>query len=136
MSADLSAKVQATLWWITSIAASVLCCSVLFLFFANHIVGIREMVQDTNHRIGIIEAREDRILAELELIRKHAVFQRPVGATQAPGDAATEAPVSLSVSGTNPDKAEKAPEVAPAEVSTTPAPAAVPTPVPAQPAKK
>jgi hypothetical protein len=126
MPADLSAKVQIALWWITSIAASVLCCSVLFVLFASHLVDIRGMVEDTNHRIGIIEAREDRILAEIEMIRKHTVFQANKAAIQAPADTATEAPVSLSVSGTNPEKAEKAPEVTPAEVPVAPTPAPVP----------
>ena len=129
MTTDLPTKVQVALWWITSIAVSVLCCSILFVLFANHLVNIRGMVKDTNDRIGIIEAREERILAEIELIRKRAVFQ-PVqaSANQAPADISVEAPASLSVSGTNPNKE---PEIVPVEVSVPPVPVAVPSTVPA-----
>ncbi|MFA4994803.1 MAG: hypothetical protein WC521_05820 [Bdellovibrionales bacterium] len=137
MPTDLPTKVQVALWWITSIAASVLCCSVLFVLFATHLVDIRGMVKDTNDRISIIEAREERILAEIELIRKRAVFQpvQPTAATavEAPVEAATEAPASVSVSGSNPNKE---PESISIEVPVAPpvAPTTVPATVP--PAKK
>jgi len=128
---DLTTKVQIALWWISSIAASVFCCSILFVLFATHLVDIRGMVKDTNERISIIEAREERILNEVEIIRKRAVFQAVVpqaSAVQAPADAATEAPMSLSISGDNP---EKMPENASAGVTITapasPAPADKPT---------
>lgn len=125
MTTDLPTRVQVALWWITSIAASVLCCSILFVFFATHLVDIRGMVKDTNDNIGIIKAREERILAEVELIRKRAVFQ-PVqaSANQGPADIAVEAPASLSLSGANPNKE---PEVVPTEVSVPPVPVAVPS---------
>jgi hypothetical protein len=130
---ELSTKVEIALWWITSIAISVLCCSVLFVLFASHLVDVRDMVRDTSARIDIITAREDRILAEIELIRKRAVFQVPpsVAGVKAPSDVATDAPMSLSVSGTNPDKGQ--------EVSPTDVPVSVPAlpekavePVPAE----
>jgi len=131
MTTDLPTKVQVVLWWITSIAASVLCCSVLFVYFATHLVVIRSMVKDTNDNIAVMQAREERILSEIEMIRKRAVFQ-PIqaSANQGPADIAVEAPVSLSVSGTNPNKEpEVAPMVAPVEVSVPATPVPVPSTV-------
>jgi|GEM_PF-5919706 hypothetical protein len=125
-------KIQIVLWWITSIATSVLCCAVLFILFANYLVDVRASVRDNNERINIVQEREDRILAEIELIRKHTVLQatQPTAAVQVPAGAttttATEPPVSLSVSGTNPDKA---PEASSTTVPVTPA-------APVSPAKK
>ncbi|MFA5040396.1 MAG: hypothetical protein WC464_02020 [Bdellovibrionales bacterium] len=138
MPMELSTKVEVALWWITSIAVSVLCCSILFVLFASHLVDVREMVQDTSARIDIISAREDRILAELELIRKHAIFpsMQPTAAVKAVPPAvaspavATEDPAALSVSGTNPDKAPDALQVdVPAIAAPVPAPVAAPAPV-------
>ncbi len=135
MTTDLPTKVQVVLWWITSIAASVLCCSVLFVYFATHLVVIRGMVKDTNDNIAIMQAREERILSEIEIIRKRAVFQ-PVQASSIQGaaDIAVEPPVSLDVGGSNPNKEpEVPPMVAPVEVSVPPAPSAVPSTAPVAP---
>jgi hypothetical protein len=108
-----SARAQATFWWIASIAAAVLCCAIWFVLFANYLVDVKVALKDNAERINIIQEREDRILTEIELIRKHAVFQpgTPTAAAQAPAAQvpATEAPVSLSVTGANPAMAPAAP---------------------------
>ncbi len=128
MPMELTTKVEIALWWITSIAVSVLCCSVLFVLFASHLVDVREMVQDASVRIDLISAREDRILAELELIRKHATFPmgQPTGVFQLPPNVATEAPIALPVGGADPVKLQEAPSI---EMPVIEAPKAVePTP--------
>lgn len=91
MSAELSSKVQIALWWITSIAVSVLCCSILFVFFASYLVDVKQAVKDSEARIASVEAREDRILEELQLLRKRiAPLAAPVAAPVAqPADAAS-----------------------------------------------
>lgn len=105
MSAELSAKVQVALWWITSIAVSVLCCSIIFVLFASYFVDVKAAVKESSDRINIIEDREDTILLELDMIRKHAVFQPAQPAAAAVQAPAADAPANLTVSGPNPDKA-------------------------------
>jgi hypothetical protein len=69
-------KTQVIFWWIASIAASVLCCSVLFLLFAQYIVDIKSTMQDASARIDIIRDREDRILYEIDMLRRQG-FDKP-----------------------------------------------------------
>ena len=121
MSNDITAKVQIAIWWITSIAVSVLCCSILFVLFASYLVEIKTEVKDSRIRIQTVEERENRILEEIELLRKHVVVQAP------PAAAATSNGIPVS-----------APTVAPAPtpvvVTPVPTPAPVPVPAPGQPA--
>ncbi|MDR3425091.1 MAG: hypothetical protein P4M13_08505 [Alphaproteobacteria bacterium] len=134
MSAELSAKVQIALWWIASIAVSVLCCSALFVLFASYLVDVKMAIKDSEVRISSVEQQESRILEEIEMIRKHIVLQssqRPAVAPQAPAAsaptpapttetpdssappaAATEAPADLTVGGSAPDNKSSAPAVA------------------------
>ncbi|MDD3029437.1 MAG: hypothetical protein PHS57_04040 [Alphaproteobacteria bacterium] len=122
MSAELSSKVQVALWWITSIAASVLLCATFFVFFAGNLVDIRETARETSDRIALIEERENRILAEIELIRKRAIL--PTSLSENGKDVqATEAPVSLSVTTVPPSNAKTEKTPAPTQVETiVPAP--------------
>ena len=69
--------VQNTLWWITSIAIAVVCCSVLFILFASYLVELKADIKDDAMRINAVEEREDRILVEVEAINKR------IGATAA-----------------------------------------------------
>lgn len=75
MSSDISSKIQNALWWITSIATAVVCCAIIFVLFASYFVDLREDLREGNLRINAIEEREDRILAEIEVLRKHTVAQ-------------------------------------------------------------
>jgi hypothetical protein len=80
-------KFQNALWWIASIAVSVLCCSVLFILFASYLVEVKADVRDNNIRLNVIEQREDRILAEIEMIHKHDIMVAPAAApTSAPSE--------------------------------------------------
>ncbi len=116
MSNELSAKIQTALWWITSIAVSVVCCSILFVLFASYLVEVKASVKDSAERISIIEEREGRILSEIEMIRKRVVVQ-PASAP------AVEAPASVPVNGAAPASVET-PSAAPA-ASAPAAPAAL-----------
>ncbi|MDR3448341.1 MAG: hypothetical protein P4M15_01080 [Alphaproteobacteria bacterium] len=84
------AKNQQTLWWITSIAISVVCCSVLFILFASYLVEIKNDLRDNDLRINTVEEREDRILSEIQLLRTHGIIMgtapvaAPAGAVAAP----------------------------------------------------
>lgn len=131
MSMEMPQKNQNILWWIASIASSVLCCAILFVLFATYLIDIKGALRDNDERLNIIREREDRILAELEMIRRHAIFQTPKLE-------ATDIPVPLS---TTPAPAA-VPEAAPApaaaatdKAAPVPAPVAVPaapTPTPAE----
>lgn len=129
MSMDqLSAKNQTILWWIASIASSVLCCAILFVLFATYLIDIKGAIKDNDERLNLIREREDRILAEIAMIRKHPVFQLPVarGATEAPTPLGAQAPET-------PAAPEAAP--APAAPAVTAPPAAAAPAVPPVPEK-
>jgi len=119
MSAEVSAKIQIAIWWITSIAVSVLCCSVLFVLFAGYLVSVKQSIELTQSRIDTIEKRETTILSEIELLRKHVTIQPPVTvAAPATAPASTvEAPVASP---------------APIAVPAAPTPVEVPAPAPAK----
>jgi uncharacterized membrane protein len=98
MSSEITVKIQSLLWWVSSIAVSVLCCSMLFVVFASYMVEIKASVQNNNVRIESVEAREDKIIFELDALQKRIapVAAPPVAvappATTAPASDAT-APV-------------------------------------------
>jgi hypothetical protein len=115
MSMEETTKFKNALWWIASIAVSVLCCSVLFILFASYLVEVKTDIRDTNMRLNTVERREDRILVELETLRKHDM----------PAQAAT-APVVPDAQGIAVPASGDAPATPPAaasDISTAPAPA-------------
>ena len=75
MITDLSTKINYALWWITSIATSVVCCSILFVVFASYFVDVRNEIRAGNMRINSIAQREDIILYQIVMIRKHGLGQ-------------------------------------------------------------
>ena len=58
--------------WLISIAISVMCCSVLFVFFASYIAGIKESVAMNALRLSNVEARQDKTFLEMSYLRKPA----------------------------------------------------------------
>ena len=138
MSTDISSKIQNALWWITSIATAVVCCSIIFVLFASYFVDIRQDIKDGNIRIHSIEEREDRILAEIEMIRKHGLgpmmtsppaAEAPAAPAQAPAAPAPEPAVETTPTPLAPTAAPaaEAPAVAPAP-NAQPVPPAAPVP--------
>ncbi len=121
-----SVKPQNFFWWIASIAVSVLCCAVLFVVFAVYLCDVKSSIKANEDNIALIQQREDRILAEIELLRKNS----QISPTQ--DSSASPAPDSTAGGGTPPALPEAAPAnavpptVAPAPVvPTTVAPAPV-----------
>jgi len=119
-----SSRNQNILWWIASIATSVLCCSILFVLFASYIVDVKKDLEDSSMRLSLIEKREDRILSEMELLLKHMAVKvnngeiRPAAEAPAP-DGAGGVPVGEPGPG-------KTPENPPNGAPSAPAPAASP----------
>ena len=133
MSTETQPKTPNLLSWITSIATSVLCCATLFVFFASYLVELRTTARDNNVRIDVIEQRENQILSELELIRKHAEGQTPAAAVVQPPANEVVAPVAPAASEAPTSIVPPTPDAAP------PSPAAMPhveVPVVAPPADK
>jgi hypothetical protein len=140
MSKELSEKIQHTLWWIASIATSVLCCSALFVLFASYLVDVKIGIKENNERISVVEDREDKILTEIGLIRKHAVFQtaQPAVATQPPA-VVPEPSTGIGVEGIGADKAAGSTDAQPLAITPTvgqqaPVPTTVTAPANSQPA--
>ncbi|MDD3371826.1 MAG: hypothetical protein PHE27_08405 [Alphaproteobacteria bacterium] len=79
-----TSKSQNVLWWIASIATSVLCCSVLFVFFAGFISDLKLQMQVTNSHIDLIQLREEKILTELIILRKQLSRALPPEASAEP----------------------------------------------------
>jgi hypothetical protein len=129
MSSDLSNRVQNAVWWITSIATAVVCCSILFVLFASYFVDLRDDIRSNFVRLNLIEEREDKILAELESFRKRGfVGEAATPALVAPPIVA--APVEgVPISGGAPGQPAPANVVEPAPNSVN-----TPTPLPEEPA--
>lgn len=66
-----SVKPQNVFWWIASIAVSVLCCAVLFVLFACYLCEVKDSIKSNEENLALIQQREDRILAEIEMLRKN-----------------------------------------------------------------
>ncbi|MDD4617353.1 MAG: hypothetical protein PHW76_09680 [Alphaproteobacteria bacterium] len=127
---DTNTKNRNVLWWIASIATSVMCCSILFVLFASYIVDIKSTLEETSGRINIIQLREEKILAEIEMIRKRV--GKETGETKAPeaDAAAPTSPVAaplLPLSGAS-ETPEKMPEITPPSAPTSLVPVAQPVP--------
>lgn len=120
----MSSKGEGVFWWIASIATAVLCCAVLFVLFASYIVDIKAAIVDTGERINLVQQRDDRILAEIEMLRKNLK------------DAGVLTPVASSASVASPEVgagssvAVELPAVETPVVETPPEPAPVEIPPP------
>jgi len=81
-----SFKTQNLTWWIASIATSVLCCSILFVLFGGYIVEVKNSLGEARESIRTIQENEDRILDELQMIRRGLLLKTNKG----PQDVNTE----------------------------------------------
>ena len=95
MSTQDYTKPQNILWWIASIATSVVCCALLFIFFASYMVELRTTARDNNVRIDVIQQQETQILHELEQIRKHAEGATPASDASSATVPAPDAAISI-----------------------------------------
>ena len=135
MSTENPEKFQNTLWWITSIAVSVVCCATLFVLFASYLVEMKASMQENEMRIEMLEGREKNILVEIQALRKQitpVAVTAPVAAAPLPTAAAPEGNAVMVPVTSAP---AVAPEAAPTPSATGAAPAiAIPT-LPTSPVK-
>ena len=123
---------NSTTWWISSLAISVVCCSVLFVVFAGYIFDLKEGIAVEKIRIDMMNERMNQIDAEIENVRHHSSVQQ-IQIIPMPAGTPVEAP-----SATAPSEAGK--EAQPADaMKPVPAPivppAASPKAIPEVPAK-
>ena len=106
MSVEESSKFRNTLWWITSIAVSVLCCSVLFVLFASYLVDMKEDLRENSMRISALQESQNRLMTSIEMMSKRlppapAAATAPAtvspDATAAPTPVTGDAPASVTV---------------------------------------
>lgn len=71
MQTEIPDTKQYLLWWITSIATSVVCCSILFVVFAGYLTRVKEDIITNRVRIEMIEQRLNRI-GEMDAMRHAA----------------------------------------------------------------
>jgi hypothetical protein len=117
------AKMQLVLWWITSIAVSVLCCSVIFIVFASYVVDLKTTMRDEQLSINTLEQRENALALQIENMQKPAVSAAAPAAETPIGSAV---PLSSVVPAETPAAPVAATPAAPAEISP---PASVVTPI-------
>lgn len=109
---------QNTLWWITSLAISVVCCAIFFLILVCYLVDMRKETAISmaveNVRLEVLEQRLNRSEGDVENLRRRTTVQQ---IQVVPSSTPVQLPVSVLPS----------PETAPA-----PAPTAAPAPTHAQ----
>ncbi|MBV8549270.1 MAG: hypothetical protein JO126_07430 [Alphaproteobacteria bacterium] len=114
---DSNEKQTAFTLWIPSLAVSIVCCSVLFVVFADYLADVKESISGAQARVELLERRTNQLRLDISLMSKR-LPPPPVAATPAVPDVAAT------------------PAAAPAADATAPAaPTAVPTTItPAEPA--
>ena len=56
--------------WITSLAITVICCAILFVVFAEYIVGVHEKMNLLEVRIDLMRENYSNLASEIKLIRR------------------------------------------------------------------
>jgi hypothetical protein len=123
MSVEEQSKIRNATSWITSIAISVLCCSILFVLFASYLVDLKADIRDDMMHINAVEERQNQILANIEAMSKR--LPPPAAAAIAITAPATDAtaPATPAAGTTTP---AAAPAAAASDTETPPASVTVP----------
>lgn len=75
MTDDLKPR-QGQSWWIISLAISVVCCSLFFIFFATYLFSTKESQMLQSVRLSAIEQRVDLLMGEMENLRRRGQVQQ------------------------------------------------------------
>jgi hypothetical protein len=84
---------QTIMWWISSLASSVVCCAVLFVVFAGYFVEVKQNIEASKVQLDTIDQRLTVMTAEMEAMRRHM----PVSASVAPASPAPAAAAPIAV---------------------------------------
>lgn len=117
-------RLKTALWWITSIAIAVVCCSSLFVLFANYLVDMKAELRDVNARLSILEERANNASATIDLLRAR-LPQNAAAKTGAEPVAETPLEPGIAVEGKS---GPAAGELVPATAAEAPAAAAAVAP--------
>ena len=63
-------KTQLIISWIISLAMSVVCCSILFVVFANYLNDIKKSISTENMQLAQMALNEERLLSEIQVLRR------------------------------------------------------------------
>jgi sensor histidine kinase regulating citrate/malate metabolism len=63
-------KTQLIISWIISLAMSVVCCSILFVVFANYLNDIKKSIATENMQLAQMALNEERLLSEIQVLRR------------------------------------------------------------------
>lgn len=91
-----------TYWWITSLATSVTCCSILFVVFASYIFQIKEDLAVAKVRFDITESRLNEVSIDLQMLNHRSMVQQiqiipaPGAPPSSPTTADTTAPAAAA----------------------------------------
>jgi len=126
MSVEEQSKIRNATSWITSIAISVLCCSILFVLFASYLVDLKADIRDDMMHINAVEERQNQILANIEAMSKRLppAAAAAISITAPASDATTPATTTPAAGATVPTSPAAAP--AASETETTPSSVTVP----------
>jgi len=123
--------------WITSLAISITCCSILFVIFAGYISDWKESLVAMRVRFEAVTERMNEMTSEMDNLRHREQVQQ-IQILPTPGNPSIQLPVSVTPSpqeGQTPAQPaaqpNPAPAAAPAPGAATPATPAVNAPKPA-----
>lgn len=113
---DGRATMQAQLvsQWITSLAISVVCCSVLFIVFAGYIVQLHETTNLLTVRLEMLQARQQNVETDMTALRRTPVvnlttgYMPPAPVLPLPEKATSENGMELSVTMSDDAKSDPA----------------------------
>ncbi len=70
-------------WWLGSLAISVTCCAILFIFFAGYVDDLKETVSSQRARMDILEQSNTEMVRSLMSLRKRIPSNQTVSAAPA-----------------------------------------------------
>jgi len=78
---DSNEKQTAFTLWIPSLAVSIVCCSVLFVVFADYLADVKESISGAQARVELLERRTNQLRLDISLMSKR-LPPPPVAATR------------------------------------------------------
>jgi hypothetical protein len=67
---DQEQKTQLIISWIASLAISVVCCSILFVIFANYLSDIKKSIATENVQLAQMALYQEKLLSEIQVLRR------------------------------------------------------------------
>lgn len=127
---DTNDKSNAFYMWIPSLAVSIVCCSVLFVVFADYLSDIKETMASNTARLEMLDRRTNQIRMDMSVLAKR-LPPPPAGQAAAVEAPAPAVPAETAPVVTPPAVAVPAVAAPVTDVATTPPVAPPPAAAPA-----